>query len=278
MAIPGPRQLILKLLLGADGRPMSARALIASCALFGIRENSVRVALVRLAAGGMIEAEERGRYRIGPEAAGLADDVRTWRSAEARVRRWKGAWIAVHSGALGRSDRAASRRRDRALHLLGFRELERGLAVRPDNLAGGVDQVRARLHKLGLEESAAVFVATCFDRARESRARRLWNGKTLSKGYAQARQRLETWLARAPSLDLAAAARESFLIGSAAIRDLVFDPLLPAPLVDVEERGTFVDTLIEFDRVGHEIWRRLLASPAAARGATARSPYRLHLQ
>jgi len=50
-----------------------------------------------------------------------------------RVCEWNGAWIAVHSGPLGRSDRSASRARERALALVGLRELDRGLFLRPDN-------------------------------------------------------------------------------------------------------------------------------------------------
>src|SRR5262245_29329044 len=60
-----PRQLIRAMLIATAGEPMSARAAVAACALFGIRENSVRVALVRLAAEGFIEAETRGTYRLG---------------------------------------------------------------------------------------------------------------------------------------------------------------------------------------------------------------------
>jgi phenylacetic acid degradation operon negative regulatory protein len=62
---PNPRNLILNLLLGAGSEPLSARSAVASCALFGIRENSVRVALVRLAASGLVEAAGRGAYRLG---------------------------------------------------------------------------------------------------------------------------------------------------------------------------------------------------------------------
>jgi phenylacetic acid degradation operon negative regulatory protein len=254
---PNPRHLVLKLLLGAEGAPISARDAIAACALFGIRENSVRVALVRLSAAGMIEAEGRGTYRFGPNAAELAENVRTWRTAESRLRKWSGRWIAVHCGGLGRSDRAALRQRDRALELLGFRELDRGLFVRPDNLAGGVEEVRDRLYKLGLEAEAAVFVLGSLDDEREARARTLWKGKALTRSYVQWRQRLEKWLASAKDLDLEAAARESFLLGNGAIRHLVFDPLLPDPLTDVNERRAFVDTLIEFDRAGHAIWQEL---------------------
>ena len=169
---PTARSLILNLLLASEERGQSARELIASCALFAIRENSVRVALVRLAADAMIEPAGRGAYRLGPRAAVLADDVATWRSAEERVRDWTGGWIVVHVGALGRSNRVKLRVRDRALAMLGLRELERGLYVRPDNLAGGVEEVRSRLKKLGLDEAAAVFIA---------RNRVRWNAYQVAK-------------------------------------------------------------------------------------------------
>ena len=44
------------------------------------------------------------------------------------------------------------------------------------------------------------------------------NGKALTKSYVQTRQRLERWLFGVHALDLQAAARESFLLGDAAIR------------------------------------------------------------
>ena len=118
---PNPRQLILRLLVGARDARISARAAVAACSLFGIRENSARVALVRLSSGGMIEATGRGEYRIGPNAVQLAEDVRTWRAAEGRAHdSWRGDWIAVWGTGLAREDRARLRRRDRAFRLLGF--------------------------------------------------------------------------------------------------------------------------------------------------------------
>lgn len=253
---PNPRRLILKLLLGAGDAPVSAREAVASCALFGIRDNSVRVALARLSSAGMVEAAGRGTYRLGPQAAELASDVRTWRKVESRVRKWSGAWLAVHCGALARSDRAALRRRDRALELLGFRALDRGLYLRPDNLVGGVSAVRARLYKLGVDDDAAVFVASDFDPTRDAAARALWDGKILTKSYKQSRKQLEKWLVRAPALEIDVAARESFLLGGAAIRQLVFDPLLPDPLIEVAERRAFVDVVVRFDQAGQKIWRK----------------------
>lgn len=263
---PNPRSLILNLLLAADGQTMPVREAVAACALFGLRENSVRVALVRLAAAGLVETVGRGTYRLGPHARGLAADVATWRQADQRQRGWNGDWILVHVGALGRSDRSVLRQRDRALALLGLRELERGLYLRPDNLAGGVAAVRARLYALGLDAGAAVFVARDFDTAREQRTRALWNGESLNRGYRETRAKLDAWLCSSANLPLPDAARESFLLGNAAIRQLVFDPLLPAPLVDMAEQRAFIDTVKRFDAAGHAIWRQfhLLPSGGAA--------------
>jgi len=267
-----PRLLILNLLLGAAGRRLAAREAVAACALFGIRENSVRVTLARLSAAGLVEAVDRGEYRLGPGAASLADDVSTWRDAERRVRDWNGDWLAAHVGDLGRSDRAVLRARARALELLGLRELDRGLYLRPDNLAGGVAAVRARLLALGLEPEAAVFVARGFDAARECRAVALWDGRALTRAYRDTHGRLDAWLARADSLALDTAARESFLLGNDAIRQLVFDPLLPAPLVDVDARRAFADAVARFDAAGHAIWNRFLRDGVPARASARARP------
>lgn len=261
-----PRQLILRLLLGAGGAPLSARDAVRACALFGIAASGVRVALVRLAADGLVEPVQRGTYRLGRRASTLAAEVAAWRGANARVREWAGDWIAVHVGALGRSDRAALRGRDRALGLLGLREFERGLHLRPDNLAGGVDAARERLVRLGLQRDAAVFNASGFDAGRERRVRSLWDGRALERGYRATRVRLERWLANAPRLDLDTAARESFLLGDEAIRRLVFDPLLPAPLVDERARAEFVETVVGFDAAGQAIWKEFLSGTPATRG------------
>jgi phenylacetic acid degradation operon negative regulatory protein len=260
-ATPPTRGLILNLLLATDGRGQTARETIASCALFGIRENSVRVALARLTADGMIEPSGRAAYRLGPRATALAGDVATWRRAEERVRDWNGDWIVAHVGALGRSNRVALRARSRAFAMLGLRELDRGFHVRPDNLAGGVSDVRERLYRLGLDAGASVFLATGFDATREARARKLWDGRALTQGYRSTRRKLEQWRVRARSLDSEAAAREAYLLGNEAIRLLVFDPLLPVPLVDVDERRAFAAAVRKHDETGRACWRRLRVVP-----------------
>lgn len=252
---PQARRLILNLLLAADDGRLGAAEAVKACALFDISQNNTRVALTRLATAGLIEVAERGSYRLGPGGKALAADIAAWREAEDRLRPWDGGWIAVFTGALPRTDRVAMRARERALALLGMRELDTGLYVRPDNLAGGVTAARERLLLLGLGVDAPVLLARDLDAARDQRARQLWDVADMARGYRDSRKQLRTWAARAAKLPLEVAARESFLLGDAAIRRLVFDPMLPEPLVKVDERRAFVEAVRQFDLDGHTIWR-----------------------
>lgn len=263
------KSVVLDLLSAAGDRDTTARELIAASRLFEIKENSVRVALARLSADGTIDATSRGAYRIGSGAAPIAQQVGSWRQVEQRQRRWDGGWICVHAGRAGRGDRAVLRVRARALRMVGMRELRPGLEVRPDNLDDGVTGARDRLASLGLEKDAAVFRADAFDDALDARARRLWDGKALTAAYKKTRERLERWMARASKLDPDTAARESFLLGGEAIRQIVFDPLLPDPLVDVAERRAFVDTAVRYDAFGRKIWRRLHGVALGIAGTSA---------
>ena len=199
----------------------------------------------------------------------------SWRGAEQRLRSWDGGWVAVSAGELARTDRAAMRRRTRALGMLGLAELRRGLEVRPDNLEGGVAGVRERLYALGLEPTAAVFHADDLDEGLEARARGLWDGAALTASYRRSRARLERWTARVSRLGPDAAARESFLLGGEAIRQIVFDPLLPAPLVDVAERRAFLDAAVRFDGVGRRAWMRLYGLQLGIAGSSAVRPSEL---
>ena len=266
---PTAKRLLLQLLVAAGGTPLPVRTAALAGALFDISENNVRVALVRLTAEGLIESAGRGEYRLAEGAEYLAREVAAWRDAEERVSRWAGGYAGVHTGALGRTDKAALRRRTRALSLLGFAELERGLHVRPDNLQRGIDGIRQRLHALGLEEDAIVFQAGTFDERTEARIRRLWDGKGLTASYGRTRQKLQRWLGGARELELDVAARESFLLGGQAIRQIVFDPLLPPPFVDVEERRAFIDAMKTMDREGRRIWRRFFDVAGAPAGAAS---------
>ena len=53
------------------------------------------------------------------------------------------------------------------------------------------------------------------------------------------------------------------------IRQIVYDPWLPGPLVDAQARRACVDTVRRFDRVGHQLWRRLYETTTGAPGPWA---------
>lgn len=263
-----PRQLVLGLMLGAEeqrGRTLGVRELLAACGLFGITENGARVALARAVAAGLLVAPERGRYALGPRARPLADEVGHWRESASRMVEWSGGWLAVHVGAAGRSDRTALRARERAFGVLGLAEFERGLHLRPGNLAGGAAALRTRLAALvptGTDFGTA-FALDDLSAADQRRACGLWDKAALDAGYRKTTARLAAWLAAARGLPPERAARESFELGRAAIRRLVFDPMLPAPLVDAAARKRLVATVARFDDTGQAIWRRFLAGARA---------------
>lgn len=258
---PRPKNIILRVLLASTGQTLSAQELVGACTLMGVSDNSARTALVRLRGTGLIESVERGQYRLGPAATTLADDVARWRSGEARVRHWEGGWLIVHTGALPRSDRRAVTQRDRALKLLGLRELEPGLALRPDNLNDSLDDIRDRLYRLGLDPAAAVFTTATLDAARAQAAPGLWGRRRLEVGYRHQIETLSRWMDQCSSLEIDQAAREAFELGDAAIRSLVFDPLLPDTLINTQLRAEFTDIALRFDRLGQSIWRQRTLQP-----------------
>lgn len=268
-----PKHLLLELLLASGDNPLPVSHAVAACAVFGISENHVRVTLARLAAQDMVLATERGAWRLGPAAQRLAQDVANWRSTEQRLRPWNGQYVAVHCGALARSDRSATQQRERALHLLGFAELQRDFWLRPDNIERDIAAIRERLRALGLEPQAVVCGCTSLDAATEAAVDALWDGSALNLGYRTTQQRLKDWLAGAARLPTAQAARESFFLGGAAIRQLVYDPLLPEPMVDGALRAAFIASVHAFDDAGRTIWNRFYSALPAP--STANSKARL---
>ncbi len=252
------KKLILGLMVADPDQPMPVQSVIRACGLFNITENNVRVTLVRLSAEGMIESRGRGAYGIGPQARNTALEVARWHDTEQRLCPWNHAYVGVHSGMLGRSDRKALNQRERALEMLGLRELERGLHVRPDNLKGGVAEVRHRLRDLGVPDDVSVFQAADFEPSKDQAIRGLWNGEALNRRYREQTQRLLDWLDRHHELERDVAARESYLAGAEAIRLVVFDPWLPEPFVDVQARHAFVEATEAMNSAGKAIWQELL--------------------
>lgn len=254
-----PRSLILDLLSTLRRGAMPVRALVEAGAMFGLAEGSVRVALSRLLRDGRIERDERGAYRLGPAAREVAERAAGWRRQSERMRPWSGAWLAVIATRPAVGARAARRRHARALRWLGFRPLERGLAVRPDNLRGGVAGVRDELARLGPLPGALVCTLSDLDPVSEARARELWDVPALLAGYRRLREALERSAAELPNRPPAEAMVESFRLGGEALRALALDPLLPEPIVPAAERSAFAEAMDRYEALGRSAWAPFLA-------------------
>jgi phenylacetic acid degradation operon negative regulatory protein len=264
-ARPAPRvsarSLVLDLLSTLRRGAMPVRALVEAAALFGIAPGSVRVALSRLLAEGRIERDLRGSYRLGRAAVAVHERVASWRRLEERVRPWReGEWLAVVARRPAPAGAGRVRRRHaRALRMLGFRPLERGLEVRPDNLAGGIARVREDLARLGLAPGALVCELRGLDALTEARARALWNARDLVAGYRRHRRAIAASARRLPGRPEPEAMTESFERGGAVLRLLAFDPLLPEPIVPAGERAALVEAMRRYDDLGRAAWRGFLA-------------------
>jgi phenylacetic acid degradation operon negative regulatory protein len=257
-----PKSLILDLLSTVPKSSMPVGALVAAGELFGISENNLRVTLARLRAAGMVDQDDRGRYRLAQEAAPVGKQVTSWRNVEQRARAWNGGWIAVHTAAVQRSERRAHRHGDRALRFLGFERFDAGLHVRPDNLADGVETVRQQLYGLGLDGKGLVFGIRDLDSTAEGRARRLWDTAALRDGYRSSLAALKQSERRLADLPPREVLVESFLLGGRVIRQIVLDPLLPEPLVPTNERKALVEAMCGYDRAGRSCWLSFLRQVA----------------
>jgi phenylacetic acid degradation operon negative regulatory protein len=189
-------------------------------------------------------------------------ETTSWRTVEQSLRPWAGSWIGVflpRKPGIARRDRTG-----RALAFLGFRALEPGLHVRPDNLAGGVEAARLRLTDLGLDAAALAVGLSALDAPTEARARSLWDVTSLRAGYRRTRLQLERSAERLPRLAPTHAMVESFLLGGQAIRQIVFDPRLPEEMLPGAERRELVARMLDYDKAGRACWAPLMREAGAS--------------
>lgn len=239
------------------GHPVvPVRMLIDACGIFSFSANTVRVTLVKMRSDGVVESPERGAYRLGAKQRQLSQRVMGWRNVADRMVEWDRSWVGVYVGHLSRSDRAALGRRTRALRLLGFRELEDGLFIRPNNLEGGVSGVRATLERLGVEPSAVCARIEELSGHDTARALGLWDAEATMTGYRELREQLERSLRARKDQPLVEAVREAFLLGREVIRSVTLDPLLPAEMAPTEERDRLIDAMKKYDETGRVLWWR----------------------
>jgi phenylacetic acid degradation operon negative regulatory protein len=263
---PAAKSLILDLLSTLRRGTMPVGALVEAGALLGIEENNIRVSLARLYASDRVERDERGRYRLGSAVAAMSDRLRGWRDLNLRQRAtspWRGDWIAVHCAKLGRGP--ARRRREHALSLLGFRELEASFSLRPDNLRGGLEGVREQLTSLatGAQQTdcalGRVFIVRDLDPESDRAARALWDAESLIDEGHESCEALNASIARLPKLSDAEAMVETFLVGGRVLRQLIRHPLLPGEILDPAPLAELLSTMKVYDRIGRDHWAGFLA-------------------
>jgi len=250
-----PSDTLLDLLRGAGKRGGSARSLIAVGELFGLTANTVRVTLSRLVARGLLESPCRGQYRLASHGDALNDFVERWRLGEGRLRAWQpGDWLFAHL----QGDLPASLW---ALEALGFRAVRTGLHARPDNLALGLDELRALGERIGLAGSVLLVAGRPQGSPTAAHWLRAWHPSALDDGYLEMLQQLRTSAARLRHLPVAEARLESFRLGGEAIHRLAKDPLLPAEFVDVAARKALWREMIKYEALGKSIWAGAFQEP-----------------
>lgn len=254
-----PKSLILDI-LRVSSRPVPVRDLVRVGALFEIEGNALRVALTRLLQGELVVRDERG-YRLAGGASVVGRLVDGWRLGDKRLRPWKGEWLCVHwLGKVGRSQRQRGRR---ALERLGFGEGLEGLWLRPDNLRQSRADTAADLRELGLGPAMHLFSGRDFEPELIERWRRtLWDGAALDAARRHALEELASSRARLAGLSIDEALAESFLVGGHGIRVLATDPLLPDAIADGASRRALHEELLNYDRHGKRLWRKILGPGA----------------
>jgi phenylacetic acid degradation operon negative regulatory protein len=236
---------------------MPVAALVAAAELFGIDGNALRVALARLLARELVVRDERGRYRLAEAALAVSARVSAWRRLSERLRPWRGEWVMVHG--LRASGGRRADQEERARRLLGLAELTREVAVRPNNLRGGVAEVRDQLRALAAGPDVMVAALSSLDAHTEQRVRGLWDTSALVEGYRSSRRTLQHSALKLARLSSERRLVESFLVGGRVLRQLTLDPLLPEPMIQVEERKALVDELRGYDDLGRAQWAQFLA-------------------
>lgn len=250
-------ELILDLLRTYGTRGTSVQEITEAGALFGFTENSVRVNLSRLVSKATIEPLARGQYRICESNAVVNQFAESWRQGEARLKPWiPNTWLCIHT--VKTNDKSKW-----ALTNHGFRELNPGLWVRPDNLTAPVEQLFEILVDLGLSAEAIIIENAGLPASREQEWIRKFNLSSLQKLYLETAEQLRASLNRLGHLPVQLAKKESFLIGGQAIEVLAKDPLVPEQYLPSEHREALWQLLMEYDSAGREVWSNSNQAPDA---------------
>lgn len=251
------RHLIIDLFLSSAYPQLTIKQILIAAKLFNVSENGIRVATTRLLNEGMIESVERGIYQLSPSTKEWAKVILNRKNGIKQNKEWQQHYLAVFTGTLGRIDRTALKKRERALRQFGFKELETGIYIRPDNLAYSFEKTCEELVLAGLESETKICVIQQFDSKSLQLIASLWDTKQLELNYKNYSQDIQQWLLKYEKLPLNDAAAQALLLGRETITLLMNDPLLPSPFVNEHARNQFAQNVQQLDSIGQKLWQKL---------------------
>lgn len=252
---PDARTLILDLLAARAEPVFVVGDLLRAGALFGLSPQAMRTAIARLKREGRLKVLGRGRYAGGDAPGPWRRRIDRWRSVLDRREPWKGDWFmaALRPGAVSRTE---WRRTLRALNAEGFRQTAQGPWLRPGNLAGGAEACRARLMDLGAAPDLLVARADGLEPSAGLRG--LWDVIAVEEEARRRLRRLSASAARLGELGPAEGAREALIVGRAAVRAIVLDPLLPEDWTGSSALADLIAAMNAYQRLGVAAWSAYL--------------------
>ena len=212
------RSVVLSVLLGAHPAWATSAELLQLTSDFGIREQTMRVALTRMVAAGDLVRSDDG-YRLSDRL--LTRQRRQDDALDPRTRDWDGSWTTLVIIAVGMDARARASLRN-TLQIMRFGELREGVWLRPANLD---DELPAEIVE-------RVRVLTARDDDPAELTRHLWD--------------LPVWAGTGRRLldDMAAACDVPgrFRAAAGIVRHLLTDPVLPNELLPAHWPGAELRT------------------------------------
>ncbi|OYN76958.1 PaaX family transcriptional regulator C-terminal domain-containing protein [Mycolicibacterium sphagni] len=207
------RSVVLSVLLGAHPAWATSAEMLQLTSDFGIREQTLRVALTRMVAAGDLVRSDDG-YRLSDRL--LNRQRRQDDALDPHTHDWDGSWVTLVITAVGMDARARAALRN-TLQIKRFGELREGVWLRPDNLAA----------ELPAEVTDRVRVLRTRDEDPAELTRRLWD----LPDWARTGHRLLADMAAARDVP------GRFRAAAAIVRHLLTDPVLPDELLPAHWPG-----------------------------------------
>jgi phenylacetic acid degradation operon negative regulatory protein len=209
--------------------------------------------VARLNQENVIQAIERGVYQLLEKKFDTSFISLNKHPDMQTATTWNEKYVLVYTGTLGRVDRTALSKREKALRYYGFQELEQNVFIRPDNLTLNLSPLKTAVIQFGLDPDARFFQVSQLES--EAEVRDLWDIEELHQTYHQVQHDINDWFENYQNLTLADAAKSAFYLGKSALFSLRADPLLPAEWINTDARQQFELAVRKIEKQGQLLWQ-----------------------